>query len=73
MALIALIVDCEPDAVLTHEMFQVGGATPRQCYVLRKLLCAGDDSRRERGRQAHALLLVELRVLKRGEPLDPVQ
>src|SRR4030095_14173447 len=46
---------------------------PRQCYVMREILRAADDARRSRGRQPHALFLVELWVLKSGESFDLIQ
>jgi hypothetical protein len=41
--------------------------------VLPGLLGAGDDARRERGRQSHILPLVELRVLEGRDALDLIQ
>ena len=50
------------------------GRHPRgRATCCRQVLGARDDPRRQRRRQPHALLLVELRVLEGGKPLDLVQ
>ncbi len=52
---------------------RLGTAPPRQRDVLSQFLGAVDHPRRQRGGEPHALLLVELGVLERREPLDLVQ
>ena len=69
----ALVGDIERDAMHAEQLFEVGLAAARESQVFRQILGARDHSRRRRRRQAHALLLVELRILEGGEAFDLVQ
>lgn len=67
------VLDLEPDSVLTEKCLQIGPAAPRKGDVPLQLLRAPDHPRCQGGREAHALLLVELRVLEGSQPLDLVE
>ena len=67
-----LIVDVEVYTKLAEQLLEGSQATARQTDMLWSILGAADDSRYERCRQAHCLLLVELGILKRCETLDLV-
>lgn len=59
--------------MFAKERLQVRPASSWKANVLSQVFRAGDHPRRQRGGEAHALLLVELGVLEGGEPLDLVQ
>ena len=67
------ILDGQAAARAAEERFEVIPTAPGQGDVLGKLLGARDDSRREMGREAKPLLLVELRILEGCQPLDLVE
>ena len=73
LAPVTLIADDERDAVLREKSREIALASSRQRDVLRELFGAGDHPWGGGCRESHHLLLVELRVLKGGETLDPVQ
>ena len=69
---VAAILDHKRRAVLASELRERVLAAAWERDVLRMLLEAPDDSRRSPGRESHRLPLVELRVVKGREPLDPM-
>ena len=73
LAPVTLIADDERDAVFREKSREIALASSRQRDVLRELFGAGDHPWGGGCRESHHLLLVELRVLKGGETLDPVQ
>ncbi len=68
----ALVLDFEGHTVLAQQRLELGLTASRQAHVLREILRARDHARGRGRGEAHALLLVELRVLEGREALDPV-
>ena len=68
----AAVFDRKGDTKVGEQVLQVGDASAWETHVLRVVLGAADDARRERRRQAHRLLLVELGVLESGQAFDLV-
>jgi hypothetical protein len=66
-----LVNEIERDAVRLQQVLDRLLAAARKGNVLRVLLRAGDDPRCHCGREAQRLPLVELRVLKGSETLEP--
>ena len=68
-----LVFDGESDSVIAEQFLELETAASGQRNVLWQVLRAVDHPRRHRRGKTHALLLVELGVLERGESLDVVQ
>ena len=60
------------DAQVRQQRLDLVQATAWQTDVLRKFLGTGDDARLVVGRQAHRLRLVELGILKCGQPDEAI-
>jgi hypothetical protein len=60
------VLDVDGDSVLAKQPLQFKSASPWKTDVLWEILRAGDHPGRRGGGEPHALLLVELRVLKSG-------
>jgi len=73
LTFVTLVINGERDTMFSEQVFEIAAAASRQRDVFRKLFGAGDDPRRDRRRQPHAVPLVEFWVLEGGEPLDLVQ
>ena len=69
----ALVRDLEHDPVSSEQLLEIRKASTRERDMQGEFLGARDHPRYRRGRQSHALLLIELRILERREPLDLVQ
>jgi hypothetical protein len=72
-ALVPLVLERELHLMLVQKHLEVELTAARDGEVLREVLRAGDDPGRAPRGQPHSLLLVELRVLKGGEPLHLVE
>ncbi len=70
---LAFVLHVERNAMPTQEPLEFGPQPSRQGDVLWQVLGAADHAWRQSGRQSHALLLVELGVLERGQPFDLVE
>ena len=62
----------DANAEQIKRLLDVLEAAAGQCDVVRMILCAGDDSRLVVRREPHGLRVIELRVLKRSKPQQPV-
>ncbi len=69
----SLIVEVHGLLVCFEQCNDFSQTTARQGDVFRKFLGATNHSRLVEGRQPHGLGAIELRVLKRGESMQPVQ
>jgi hypothetical protein len=69
----ALVDQVEGDSMRAQHFLNLGPAATWKGDVLREILGARDHPGRHRRRETHALPLVKLWILERGEALDPVQ
>jgi hypothetical protein len=72
-AVLSLVVGLERRAERTEQGRDLVNAAPRNRHVLREVFGAGDHPWRQRRREPHALLLVELGILERGNALERIQ
>ena len=73
LAHVAFVLDRQLHPVLVEERLEVDLTPSGDGDVIGEVLRAGDDPGRATRGQPHALLLVEVRILERGEPLYPVE
>ncbi len=66
----ATVLDSQRHAVLPEQCLDLGPAATGEGDVLNELLGASHYPRSERRGQPHALLFVELRILKCRQPFD---
>lgn len=71
--LIPLVLDREFDAVLAEQLLGLRDTAAGQRHEAIEILGACDHARSHRGEESHLLLLVELRILKRGDALQLVE
>ena len=71
-ARVTLVANDCASAHVGERLAKIVEAPARETDVTRVILSAGDDARLVVGRQPHRLRLVELGILKRRQPKDPV-